>query len=103
MKLDIQKNEEEKMILVIFKGRLDSLSVPEIEDDLLSQLEDSQFKTIRLDCKELDYIASSGLRLFVNILKVGRGYGARLIVKDANEFLRKIFDATGLRTMFIFE
>lgn len=103
MEYSIQKQEEEKTITVIFNGSLDSLSAPEIEDDVLAQMEEFDFEAIYLDCKDLDYIASSGLRLFFNVLKSGKAHGSRVVLKEPNDFLRKVLDATGLTAMFEFE
>jgi anti-sigma B factor antagonist len=103
MEYSIQKQEEEKKITLVLKGSLDSLSAPEIEDEVLAQLEDFEFNAIFLDCKELDYIASSGLRLFFNVLKSGKAHGSRVVLKEPNDFLRKVLDATGLTAMFEFE
>ena len=103
MDYSIKKQEEEKTITIVLKGSLDSLTAPEIEDEVLPQLEDSEFEAVFIECKELDYMASSGLRLFFNVLKCARGCGARVVLRDVNDFVRQILGATGLTPMFEFE
>lgn len=103
MDYSIKKQEEEKTITIVLKGSLDSLTAPEIEDEVLAQLEDSEFEAVFIECKELDYVASSGLRLFFNILRTARGRGSRVVLRDTNDFVRKILGATGLTPMFEFE
>lgn len=101
--MNITIQEEEKVLKVEFGGRLDSLSVPDAEKNVLTLLTEKQFEKIVLDMKEVDYIASSGLRLIFTIFKNGRGQGARVVLKNVNDFVRSVLNDTGLAAMFEFE
>ena len=87
--------------LVTFEGVLDSYLAEEVEEKLepLYELEDTE---ITLDCTKLEYIASSGLRLFLMLLRNTEGNGCRIFIKGANAALMDIFKATGLDQCFQF-
>lgn len=98
--MDVTIQEKEKTLIVSFNGRLDSLSAPGAEKEILPVMNQNEFETVILDCHELSYIASSGLRLLFTILKTEKMKGGRVILKDVNNFVRSILDLTGFYSMF---
>ena len=64
---------------------------------------DSKGKDIVIDCTELEYIASSGLRLLLSILKQAKSVGSRVILKNVNEVVRDVLNLTGFVSLFEFE
>ena len=60
-------------------------------------------KTIILDCGELTYISSSGLRIFLSIRKAAATKGGRVIIRDINNEIRQIFVMTGFLNLFEIE
>lgn len=100
--MDITIQNNEKVVIAILSGRLDSLAAPDAETTLLPLMEEG-LETLVLDCSQLDYIASSGLRLFFTLLKQGRAQGVRVVLKSVNDFVREVLDSTGLSAMFEFE
>ena len=101
--MDITIQEDEKTLTVNFNGRLDSLSSPEAGKEIMPLINQKDYETIILDCHELAYIASSGLRLIFTILKTGKMKGGRVILKDVNDAVRTILDTTGFVTLFEFQ
>ena len=57
-------------------------------------------KEIILDCEKLDYISSSGLRLFLAIRKEVSTKGGKVIVEHINEDIKKVFMMTGFIQLF---
>lgn len=101
MEVTIQKNE--KTATAFLNGWLDSLGTPEAECALLPLVEDEEFEIIILDCTDLEYIASSGLRLFFAIVKNAKENGARVIIRNPKEFVTNVLNMTGMSSMFEFE
>ena len=87
--------------LVTFEGMLDSYIAEQVEQDLtpLYELENTE---LTLDCTKLEYIASSGLRLFFVLLRTVKPNGCEVIIKGANQSLMEIFESTGFVNMFQF-
>jgi anti-sigma B factor antagonist len=48
----------------------------------------------------LEYISSSGLRLFLTIRKETTGKGGNVIIKNINDDIKKVFMMTGFFNLF---
>lgn len=83
-------------------GELDTSAAPETEK-ALQPLLDSKGKDIVIDCTELEYIASSGLRLLLGILKQAQEVGSRVVLKNVNDVVKDVLDLTGFVSIFEFE
>lgn len=99
MKTTIETTEGKA--LVTFEGILDSYIAEEVGEQLvqLYELEDTE---IMLDCTKLEYIASSGLRLFLLLLRNTKANGCKIFIKGAASELMDIFKATGFDKCFQF-
>ena len=61
--MKITKNENNEKITVSIEGRLDKISSPTLEEELKPEVEKN--KDIVIDCANLEYISSAGLRILV--------------------------------------
>ncbi len=100
MKTNIQ--EIEGKIVATLIGELDTAAAIEVEKQL-QPLFDSEGHDIVIDCTELEYIASSGLRILLSILKKAKANGSRLVLKNVNEDIQEVFRLTGFNSIFEFE
>lgn len=97
MELIIQ--EQEKEVLAEFNGRLDtpaSLEIAPQTETLMS----AAAKTIILDCTNMDYISSAGLRIFMKLRKASAEKGGKIILKGLNEVVSDVFMMVGLLNLF---
>ena len=67
--------EKGNQIIATFAGRLDTPASVQTSEDVKPLLE-AQNKEIILDCTALEYISSSGLRIFLSIRKEAAAHGA---------------------------
>jgi len=58
---------------------------------------------VTLDCSGMDYICSSGLRIFLGFQKKATSVGTKLIVKGLQPLVKSVFDMTGFTNIFTFE
>lgn len=100
MKTTIQENEKE--IVAVLSGELDTVAAPEFETAMRPVLE-SKGRDIVIDCTELEYIASSGLRILLNILKNARATGSRVVLRNVNDIIHDVLEMTGFVNIFEFE
>lgn len=100
MKTTIQ--ETDGKLVAVLSGEMDTAAAVEAETTL-QPLFDSEGKDIVLDCAELEYIASSGLRILLNLLKKVKAGGNRVILKNVNEVIRDVLELTGFVSLFEFE
>ena len=94
--------EFEDKIVATLSGDLDTAAAPEAEKDLQPLLE-CKGKDVIIDCTSLEYIASSGLRLFLSVLKNAKAVGSRVVLKNVNDVIRDVLDLTGFVSIFEFE
>ena len=97
--MEIRIEKENKVTTVHFAGRLDTPASQEVAKELEPLLEDAS-GTIILDCKELNYISSSGLRIFLTLRKAAAAKGGEVIVQDINDDIRQVFMMTGFLNLF---
>lgn len=97
MKTKVTK--EEGQIIVAFTGRLDTPAAQEA-NPVINPLLDEADKTIILDCKEMTYISSSGLRIFLTLRKAAEDKGGKIIIQNINNDIRSVFMMTGFLNLF---
>ena len=95
------KLEDDKYV-VSFEGRLDTAAAPTAEKDLQA-VTGGEPRDVILDCSALEYISSSGLRLFLSLLKTNKAKGKSVTIRQMNEEIRKVFAMTGFINLFSFE
>ena len=91
--------EEGKNYVMIFEGRLDTPSSSQAGRDM-QVLNNCEGHDIILDCTALEYISSSGMRLFLDLLKTTRVKGSQLTIVGLREDIRMVFDEVGFLNLF---
>lgn len=86
-------------LIACFAGRLDTAAAVQTEEDVKPLLEATN-KEIILDCTDLEYISSSGLRIFLRIRKEAAQKGNKVIVRNINQDIRQVFAMTGFISLF---
>ena len=100
--MDINISSKDNQTLVALSGRLDTLAAQEVSGTL-SALEEKAGGTIIIDCKDLEYISSSGLRIFLSLRKAAAARGGDVIVRSINADIRSVFMMTGFLNLFRIE
>ena len=98
--LNITKNIEGKKAVYALEGRLDTVTSPELEEDLKVCVEG--IDDLVLDLSKLDYISSAGLRVFLSVFKIMSKQGQMKVVK-VNETIMEIFEVTGFSDILTLE
>ncbi len=99
MKTTIQ--ELDGNMVAFLEGSLDTSVVPETEK-AMSPLYDCD-KDIIIDCTDMNYISSGGLRIFLGILKKAQGKGKHVYIKGISDDVRAVFAMTGFTHLFEFK
>jgi anti-sigma B factor antagonist len=66
-------------------------------------LKEVEGKDIILDCTDLAYISSAGLRIFLGLLQNAQGKGEHVYIRNINDNVRAIFTITGFSNIFEFK
>jgi len=101
--MEVLINKENKDLTVVkLKGRLDTPAAQEIAPEI-ETLEAAASGTIVIDCSDLSYISSSGLRIFLSLRKAAAVKGGNVIVKAISNDIRQVFMMTGFLNLFQIE
>ena len=81
---------------------MDTAAAVEAEE-VLKPIYNSNGKDVIIDCTNLEYIASSGLRILLSILKGARAGGSEVVMRGVNDDIKNVFQMTGFISIFEFE
>jgi anti-sigma B factor antagonist len=84
------------------EGEMDTAAATEAEE-VLKPLYASDGKDVIIDCSGLEYIASSGLRILLGILKAAKANGSKVTLRGVNDDIKNVFKLTGFISIFEFE
>ena len=97
MTTTIESNGDQ--LIAKFSGRLDTAAAVQTAEEVKPLLEAAN-KEIILDCTDLQYISSSGLRIFLSVRKEAAAHGSKVIVRNINSDIRQVFVMTGFVSLF---
>ena len=87
MKMDVLIGEEGGALVCTLRGRLDTPASQEVMKAVQPLLEQAD-REIILDCRDLEYISSSGLRILLMLRKETGRKGGRLVIRGIREAIR---------------
>ena len=99
MVLTITQNEGQ--VTGKLSGRLDTAASQQFAVDM-EPLMDNADKHVVLDCSELEFISSSGLRLFLALRKATISKGGDITITGVSPEIKQVFTITGFYSLFKF-
>ena len=97
--MEIRIEKQDTVVTVFLKGRLDTLAAQVVSKQLESLTNDASGNII-MDCTEMSYISSSGLRIFLTLRKAAAEKGGKVIVRNISNDIRSVFMMTGFLNLF---
>lgn len=88
--------------IATLQGEMDTVAAIEAEK-ALQPLYNTDGKDVIIDCTELQYIASNGLRILLGILKGAKKGGGKVTLAHVNDDIKNVFRMTGFIDLFDFE
>lgn len=92
--MDVKINKVDNKFDVILTGRLDTTNADQFQKDIEILME-GESPDITLDCKDMEYTSSQGLRMFLMLQKSVNARGGKLVMKDMKPQVKEVFDITG--------
>ena len=83
-------------------GELDTTATTNQAEELNSVLALAD-KALEIDCTELEYISSAGLRFFMQLKRESEAKGGRIRITHLNEDVNDIFRMSGFQNIFTIE
>ena len=90
--MQINKTLNGDALTIAITGRIDTLTAPQLDSEIQGKLDG--VKSLVIDLKNVEYISSAGLRIFLAAQKVMNNQGS-MVVKNASSAIKEIFEVTG--------
>ena len=98
----ITLSEQDGRLVAALIGDLDNVASSEASCGLEPVFERTDCN-ILIDCSELEYISSSGLRILLNVYKNARSNGHLVTLKGMSDDVREVFVLGGFLQLFLTE
>ena len=98
--LNITKNEENNALTLSLEGRLDTVTAPQLDEEIATSIEGVTL--LVLDFEKLEYISSAGLRVLLSAQKKMKNQGEMKVVR-VNETINEVFEMTGFADILTIE
>ena len=92
--MDIIINNEMGKTLVVLKGRIDTTNADQFQQDIAPLME-GEHPDIEIDCSEMTYTSSQGLRIFLLLQKSVNARGGKMVLRNMNPQVKEVVDITG--------
>ncbi len=98
--MTIDKQLDGSKLVLVLKGRLDTVTSPELGKEIESVGGD--IKTLILDFAGIEYISSAGLRVILTAQKKMSHQGSMTLI-HVGEMVKEVFDLTGFSDILTIE
>jgi anti-sigma B factor antagonist len=92
--MEIVKSQSEGAIVLALNGKLSAATAGEFNAAVDSALGESQ--SLVLDFKDVDYMASAGLRVLVAAQKKLHASGGSMVLRNVQKEVMEVLEVTGL-------
>ena len=91
--------DKDGIITIVFEGRMDTIASPEVQEAIQPAFS-SKSQEVYIDCTNLEYVSSSGLRIFLSLAIDTQSSGKRIVITGWNEYVKNLFEMTGFTELF---
>ena len=91
-----------KTHIIYINYPMNSVNLKEMEENIAS-LEVNLGDVVIVDCEGMDYISSSGLRVFLVTYKMIAQKGGKLSIRNLQPLVKNVFDMSGFSQIFNIE
>ena len=92
--MNVTITEEGTRASVRLEDRLDTTNADQFMKDITPLMEGSHTE-IDMDCTDMEYTSSQGLRMFLMLQKNVSARGAKLVLRNMKPHVKEVFDITG--------
>lgn len=99
--MEITKAVHDGELVISLEGRLDTMTSPELEQSIRTELDTLQ--GLAIDLTNLEYVSSSGLRVFLFTFKETTKRGVSFKLIHPNDYVMEVFETTGFTDLLDIE
>ena len=91
--------DKDGIVTIVFEGRMDTVSSPEAQE-AIQPVFSSKSQKVFIDCSNLEYVSSSGLRIFLSLAIDTQSSGKHIVITGWNDYVKNLFEMTGFTELF---
>lgn len=96
---EVTKRDHDDIVVLYIKGYLDAHTAPVLENQLQSLTEEQRYKIV-VNFKDLAYISSAGLGVFMGFIENIREHQGDIKLTNMNPKIYRVFDLLGFPTIY---
>lgn len=97
--MEIIQNKQGNVLVLDLNGRLDTTNYTEAEKQFMEFIKNNEINIV-VDCSGLEYISSSGLRVFLMTLKKITSLKGKFVLCGLRDNINEIFEISGFTSIF---
>lgn len=97
--MEISQEKVNDIAVVSLKGRLNVTTTAELEQVFTKLLEEKQTKVL-IECRELEYISSAGLRVLLTAAKQFKKISGEIALAGLSQNVKQVFEISGFTSIF---
>lgn len=97
--MDIYEERRDGCLILCLDGRLDATGSKLFEEKILAMVEGGETRFV-IDLSQLNYVSSSGLRVFLLASQRLTPAGGKLIICSVQEPVSQVFEIVGFSSIF---
>jgi len=98
--MELRTKKANKAMIIYLSGRLDVHLSADIEKEINTIIKDYPDLNLVLNLEDVEYMSSSGLRIFVSTMRILKDNNKKLKLCNINSAVKKIFEVVELMDMF---
>jgi anti-sigma B factor antagonist/stage II sporulation protein AA (anti-sigma F factor antagonist) len=87
-------NKQDEKTFVVLDGRIDSSNADQFQKDVAPLMEGDN-PDIDIDCTDMTYTSSQGLRVFLLLQKSVSSRNGKMVMRNMDPRVKEVFDITG--------
>ncbi|CAN5315071.1 anti sigma b factor antagonist RsbV [soil metagenome] len=96
--MEIIQHYEDAILTIELSGELDAKSSIDLDETIKLALLQEKTRIV-IDCRQLNYISSAGLGVFISHLDDLKAYGGKFVFYGMNGSVYNVFEILGLHTI----
>lgn len=92
--MNVTIDQKENIVKVTLSGRADTTNAERFQSDLAPLL-NIENPDIDIDCTDMEYTSSLGLRVFLMLQKSVNAHGGKMVLRNMRPQVKEVFDITG--------
>ena len=92
--MEVKIENLENKTMVVLSGRLDTTNADKFQQDIAPLMQDDA-PDIEIDCTDMEYTSSQGLRMFLMLQKSVTARKGNLVMRNMKPNVKEVFDITG--------